>query len=237
MRSTILLLLALTVSAFGQAFPGTAAYQAAFLKPAAGGGATYLVNQNFEGTGYDNGETWAESGTANEDYGTPLKGSQSLHVSGSFSGSSTDFANQTTAYAHCRFLLGLIPSGQDGFFILADKDNGNAYRAAIYINASRQVFLYANGGVGSASGSTVQANETYYVWLDYVASGQCVVAMSKTSTRPTVDGSTDGGDIYLTGTGGTGNANRIFAYNATDATMVYDNVLVDDAAIGNNPNP
>jgi hypothetical protein len=38
MRSTILLLLALTVSAFGQAFPGTAAYQAAFLKPAAGGG-------------------------------------------------------------------------------------------------------------------------------------------------------------------------------------------------------
>jgi hypothetical protein len=38
MRSTILLLLALTVSAFGQAFPGTAAYQAAFLKPAAAGG-------------------------------------------------------------------------------------------------------------------------------------------------------------------------------------------------------
>jgi lysophospholipase L1-like esterase len=35
MRSTILLLLALTVSAFGQAFPGSAAYQAAFLKPAA----------------------------------------------------------------------------------------------------------------------------------------------------------------------------------------------------------
>jgi hypothetical protein len=38
MRSLILFF-ALTVSVFGQAFPGTAAYQAAFLKPAAGGGA------------------------------------------------------------------------------------------------------------------------------------------------------------------------------------------------------
>jgi hypothetical protein len=38
MRSTFLLFIALTVSVFGQAFPGTAAYQAAFLKPVAGGG-------------------------------------------------------------------------------------------------------------------------------------------------------------------------------------------------------
>jgi hypothetical protein len=38
MRSTFLLFLALAVSAFGQAFPGVAAYQAAFFKPAAGGG-------------------------------------------------------------------------------------------------------------------------------------------------------------------------------------------------------
>jgi hypothetical protein len=38
MRSTILLFLALAVSAFGQAFPGSAPYQAAFLKSTAAGG-------------------------------------------------------------------------------------------------------------------------------------------------------------------------------------------------------
>jgi hypothetical protein len=40
MRFPILLLFALTVSVFGQSFPGTAAYQAAFLKPAAAAGTT-----------------------------------------------------------------------------------------------------------------------------------------------------------------------------------------------------
>jgi hypothetical protein len=44
MRSTILLFLALTVSCFGQSFPGSAAYQAAFMKPAAAGGASYTTN-------------------------------------------------------------------------------------------------------------------------------------------------------------------------------------------------
>jgi hypothetical protein len=44
MRFPILLLFALTVSVFGQAFPGTAVYQAAFLKPAAAVGASYTTN-------------------------------------------------------------------------------------------------------------------------------------------------------------------------------------------------
>lgn len=45
----------------------------------------YLVNQNFEGAGFDNGETWlayaGDTGAANPDYATnPLLGSQSLHI-------------------------------------------------------------------------------------------------------------------------------------------------------------
>jgi hypothetical protein len=50
MRSTILLFLALAVSAFGQAFPGTSAYQAAFLKPAAGGGGCTTLAGDFSGS-------------------------------------------------------------------------------------------------------------------------------------------------------------------------------------------
>src|SRR6187549_3665401 len=56
------------------------------LKPtaAAGGGASYLLNQNFETptTGYDNGETWTPFGTnVLPAYGTgALKGSQSFRV-------------------------------------------------------------------------------------------------------------------------------------------------------------
>jgi hypothetical protein len=71
MRSTILLFLALAVSAFGQAFPGSAAYQAAFFKPAAavGGGGSDLVspyaywaNTNISGADGTQMTSWKDSG-------------------------------------------------------------------------------------------------------------------------------------------------------------------------------
>jgi hypothetical protein len=49
MRSPILILFALTVSCFGQSFPGSAAYQAAFMKPATGAaGPTLIAQDNFD---------------------------------------------------------------------------------------------------------------------------------------------------------------------------------------------
>lgn len=63
--------------------------------------ATYLLNQNFEGTGYDNSESWTETldgGTVDEDYTTTvLAGSQSLFMPAALNTIGTLTA--TTVYA------------------------------------------------------------------------------------------------------------------------------------------
>jgi hypothetical protein len=69
--------------------------------------ATYLINQGFEGTGYDtgngsNGGTWTPSGTVNPDYTvTVLAGSQSFRNATGSSYSGTPFSGLTTCYFYC----------------------------------------------------------------------------------------------------------------------------------------
>jgi hypothetical protein len=58
--------------------------------------------------------------------------------------------------------------------------------------------------------------------------------MSTSSTRPSSDG---GGDVYLTKTGANVNAESVFVYNNENFRNFYDNILVDDVSIGNDPNP
>jgi hypothetical protein len=88
MRSTILLLLTLTVSAFGQAFPGTAAYQAAFLKPAAGGGGgpTLVAQDNFDsyadGSLLASSSNWDAAGANNGTWVRNTVGDGSIYGSG-----------------------------------------------------------------------------------------------------------------------------------------------------------
>jgi hypothetical protein len=99
-RSTILLFIALAVSAFGQAFPGTAAYQAAFLKPAAAGGVPanlvgwWKLNDGSGTSAADatgNGNTGTRQGhTA---WGTGPNGNGDLVLDGT--GDYVDIANET----------------------------------------------------------------------------------------------------------------------------------------------
>lgn len=195
---------------------------------------SYLINQNFEGVGYDNGETWTEFSSPDPNYTTTvLKGSQSLFLSTSASCLAwAGFADQATVYAHCRMRFLTFPTGDSTF--LFENTAGDTFLAGFWVNSFGVVRLHANGAQSDISTTTLSLNTTYYVWLKFASSGECELAVSTTTTKPSVDG---GGNIYLTKTGSAANAGRIFCYNGSDGSAIYDNVLVSASVIGNNPSP
>jgi len=207
----------------------------------AGGGTsspapTYLVNQNFEGTGYDNGESWAETGTPDEDHtGTVLVGSQSCLVEAN-EVTYTTYAGQTTVYAYCR-LKRNAQSSSANTTIFAIRNSSNTTIAALrfnYSNPNTEFKLYANGGDSTASSTTQGGDNStvWHVWLTYVSGGTCELAMSTTGTKPSVDGS---GAVFLTRTGSSDTAERISLLNGSSGSVIYDKVLVSASPIGNNP--
>ncbi len=192
---------------------------------------TYLIFQNFESTGYDNGETWTETGVWYPDYTTTvLLGSQSLMANTSNPSNYTTFSAQSTAHAFCMFRLSALPSAVNSVFGLR---SGTTLVTGFRVNSGGSITLYANSADSSASSVSLAINTTYYVWLTHVSGGTCVLAMSTTTTKPSADGS---GNVYLTRTGAASNVDRIDVRKGTDAgTFIWDRIIVDDVAIGNNP--
>lgn len=194
--------------------------------------ASYLVNQNFEGTGYDNSETWTESGTPDEDStAIVLKGSQSFRTTGS-SSSRCDFTGQTTVYVHFRVRFVTIGNTSTTVVINDAGDIDNLWGLFI---ATTEIKLHAGGSQSAASATAIDTSKVYYVWGDFVSGGTCVLDMSETSTRPTSDGS---GNVHLTKTGASNTAARIYLHpGGGTGDMIVDNVLISTSPIGDNPNP
>lgn len=203
---------------------------------------TYLINQNFEGAGYDNGETWTESGagTRDEDYtGVVLSGSQSFRMvtSGANLSTYTSFSANSTVYGYFLFR----PVSNTGAYRLCSiRDNaGGSGNAVCYI------IVNADGTVGVRAGSagtvntvgTVSNGTTYHVWLTYTkgtgANGFGSVAFSTDGIKPT------SGNNYAEHTNGNATADGEKIMIGTDTAhtfeAVVDRVLVDDEPIGDNP--
>lgn len=201
---------------------------------------TYLVNQNFEGTGYDNGETWTESGTGivNEDYtGVVLEGAQSLRISMASQNCKTitEFAAQDEVWVY--FLLhpvALRPS--DNTYVMWM--NTNQSLANLVVDGTGQ--LVANSDHSTNTISTVTNGGTYHVWYHYKkgSGGDAVfgVAFSIDGTRPTsgnnfAEYTTSARTSQVTalelGDFPTGN-------NAT-YELIFDKVRVSASQIGDNP--
>lgn len=163
---------------------------------------TYLVNQGFEGTGYDNSETWTATGTVDADEASVFSvGSQSLEINSSASLDfvvSPAFSAQSTVY--CRALIrytGTPGSANDIF----------AFRAST--SARLRVFLATDGRIGIDHGTTattyttaaVSADTWTYLWFRYTAStggdnGVAEASFATSNSRPTT------GTAYVTLTTG-----------------------------------
>ncbi len=207
----------------------------------------YLINEDFEGTGYDNSNEngWVEvSGDTLENYTTNVaKGSQSLAlaISGGAAGEVyATFASGTTMYAFARVYL-VAHNSIQGMAIVSLR-NSTTTMVGFGVDGTEglsttQVKIFADGAYSSASATRLSLGTWYYVWIKFVSGGECYVAVSSTSTRPTVDGS---GNVYLTKTAASGSVDRIrLSHQGTivSGQTVLDNVLVSTTEIGNNPEP
>lgn len=196
---------------------------------------SYIINQHFENTGYDHGETWTPAGAPEPDYtGVVLKGHQSFRVNAAGEYSETQWTGAlSTAYSFCRFRLISLPGANDtAVFKLG---TASSYVTSLYVDTDGSVQLFAGGSASSSSATTLTTGVTYFCWLKHVSSGQCELAISTDiNTKPSSDG---GGNVFLTKTGSADSMEKVQCAtdNISGNETIFDQVLVDDVVIGANP--
>lgn len=213
---------------------------------AAAAGPSYLINQNFEGAGYDNGETWTENNAAwNEDYtATVLVGSQSLYGISTTS-ARTDFASfsgQVDVWAYCRFRIvsggSEWPSGSATWSIFRIANSSGTSVAQLQLRPSNK--FRVNGGTSSSdSVGTLSDDTTYHAWLHYTkGTGSDAVitgGISTDGTKPT------SGNYFVSLSNGTSTTDAARIYLVCDSSggvgmeVIFDQILVDETTIGDNP--
>lgn len=196
-----------------------------------GGGATYIVQQDFEGTGYDNSESWTESGTVDEDYtSTILDGSQSCQVQ---AGTTTtrDWSSPalSTAYVYC--ILQSTTPGANGNLITLQSSDGSAMTSMSYLAAGT---FRISQGVQNSTATAVVSGTTYHIWIRYVKgvgnNGVSDLYVSTTSTKP---GSPT---VSLVTGSGSQDVTKIQLRTPSGVNSIFDKLRVDDADIGSAPN-
>lgn len=214
---------------------------AQFLSGSPPSATSYLVDENCEGTGTPSG--WTNTGAIDWDSTTnPPQGFQSVTYggAGTFQSAYIAFTPQTTVYAYCLLRRISASSATNASVFSLRSEDGTTGRASMgqnYSSPNTQFKIATDGTWGSAS-SVVQHESTnatvWHVWIKYVASGTCELAMSTSGTKPSSDGS---GNVYLTkadASGGT--AGRIYIYpRGADGGWRMDRILVSTSPIGDNP--
>lgn len=190
----------------------------------------FLVCQNFEGTGYDNSETWAEScgsgATCDEDYtSSPLRGSQSYKFTTGTSGSSVyvNFTEQDEVYFHIKFSID-NDSGSDLIQIGA----GATSLFLIGYSSGTNKLVYNSATLSSV---TISTGTVYHLWGYYKkGTGSDEINRAWLSTTTTKPGLVDYEIINGTSTGQASRISLKDSGNATSAT--FDQVLVSTTSIG-----
>lgn len=203
----------------------------------------FLICQNFEGTGYDNSESWSEGpgsgGAVNEDYTTTaLRGSQSLNITAG-TGESYDafnFTDQTDFWYHVRVRVADSTPGTYYSFIELWTD---AYAAigGVFLKADG-VIQASHGGQYTNSSTTFSDNTSYNIWGHYVTGGGsngvhalyiCASASCCTGgvcTRP------ESPTVNITNGLATGTSGLFVLYAKQSGNIIFDQILLDNAEIG-----
>lgn len=199
--------------------------------------ATYLVEQNFEGAGYDNGESWVENGTPNEDYTTTvLRGSQSCYITAS--GGSDDYTTISIAEtSEVWFFLRYRTSdvSQDHTFVYFRNSTSNSI-GIVKVDADGggagvHVLRASQGTVGLSGSTALAADTTYYIWGRYKtgtgSDGEVDIWLDTDNTKP--------GSLEIdlnTGNGTTDMAAFRLYGDVEGVDDIFDQVLLDDEVIG-----
>lgn len=200
--------------------------------------ATYLTKQGFEGTGYDNSETWSETGDPDEDYtGVVLDGSQSfrVNVSGASAYAHHQFAATADVWGYFMFRAVSTINATKSIAIIVGDDFGGS--ASVNLNSTGTLSVTHGGVTSGNTVSTMTAGTTYHVWFRYTkgtgSDGFAEVSFSTDGTKPT------SGNNYTSLSNGDDTANafryRIGIVPTSTLDYIWDKVRLDDVVIGSNP--
>lgn len=206
----------------------------------------YLLEQGFEGTSYDNSQTWAEVGSAtlNEDYtSTVLVGSQSMLIdltsnTGDTTSPLISMPSGGGNIWYVYFQLRVLTFPSSGFRVATVTNSFD-----LSINASSNLVIRPQVGTGVATVGKLEAGTTYHVWMqgsgndiETAGAGTARVGFSTTGIRPT------SGDNYAIDTDVSANGpfttvQLVFGSRQVSAnySVIIDKVRVDNDVIGDNP--
>lgn len=206
--------------------------------------ASPIRKQNFEGTGYDNGETWTEASTGgvpiiDEDYSTALVGLQSLRLQNAdFEGceARNSFTGVSEVYGFFRMKW---VTKTDGTIFHQLRTLSSTILVDLSVNTGASATVHVANGTGSANTTaTMTVGTEYYVWYHYItgANATAEVWFSTTSTKP---GDGTSGHAKTTAGTVTGNAAEIALklenFSTTKNEAIFDRVWLAPGVIGNNP--
>jgi hypothetical protein len=203
----------------------------------AAGGIAYLLEENFEGTGYEN--TWTETGTPDEDYSTTglsMQGSQCVR----FNATETYITHTLPSayspievYFQLRFAAWPSPARN----ILTLQNASGTNQLVIYKGTADSITLRTPTLAPQTTLYGLALNTTYHVWIRYEkgtgGNAKMWLALSTDGIRPT------SGSLYAyrdTGTA-TKDISKIAIGMLLSATvdMFVDRILVSQDPIGDNP--
>lgn len=200
-------------------------------QPTGGGGGSYLLSEDFEGTA----PAWTQVGSPSTlDYGyttNPLEGTKSLRIvgSGSDDGAYTTTTSQTHVYGFFEFLFTTTGGNEDAFYVA---DSGGSPLFVFYVASNNYFSVYVPGDGGYSFANTCTNNTKYYLWWEYsTGSGNGIIKwyMSTTTTKP--------GTTEMQIINGTYSASAVRYYFVTGASIDhrFDHIRVSTSDITGYP--
>lgn len=187
---------------------------------------SYLLQENFEGTGYE--LSWTETSTPDEDYTTTvLAGSQSWFADATTKYAHANFTAQDDCWAYALYRFNGTPGANSIVFSLR-----NSSDAELCSFRHRSANTPQAGPGSPTAGSALSSGTTYHVWLHYIkgtgANATTELYISTTGTRPGSPTS------VATNSTGTTQASRI-RISGHSGGAIFDKIRVSATAIGDNP--
>lgn len=235
---TFLFFLLTSASIFGQAFSFNDISWMSPKSVSVSAGPTYLVQEDFEGSGYQ--LTWTEngSGTLNEDYTTNVfNGTHALYINmAGNNGRTTNVFGTALATNYVYFALRMVSIPGATRRLCAIQSSGSTH-SILQIDTSGRLIIQSIGGTAQTTVGALSVGTWYHVWMESRkgtgANGYANVAFSTDGTRPT------SGDNYDESADGTMTSDIDRCYFGVNASStveyIVDKFRVDDVVIGNSP--
>jgi len=235
--TTLLLSCALSVLAVTPTGLGLSnlATVAAATPPASG--SSLLLEEGFEGTGYENTWTAAGTGTVDPDEAsTVIAGSQSLHINLVSQTGSTYSAYSATGTVFVKFRLRAVSTNGGTQAIATIRDGTNVLATCSLAGSPPKLRANAAGGSNNTSLEAVPDDENLWVWFEYVkgtgaGDAVCRVGWHDSDVKPTFVAAEQRTAISANGSG-TANGSRLYLGNTSSGYFdaYFDTVQVSASA-------